>query len=149
MEKLDDQVDRLRALVHQAELATSNVSDPELRKSAFETVLAKLLVGTAQEPPSVSPPPAGETTHSHPKKARKIRTVTGPSKWVEEILGEGYFSQQRSLTDVTNRVCELGHHVKSKDVTYPLLRLVAQKKLRRSRQELAGGKRGDWIYARY
>lgn len=123
-------------LVAQAERAVASVSDPELKRAAFEKVLDDLL-GRADEAL------LGERRASRPKKAAKPKTPKrrgGPQAYVEELVDDGFFKRPKTIAQVKAELENRGHHIPLTSLSGPLQKLCQRRTLRRQRTK-AGGKR--------
>lgn len=146
--------DEYSKAVRRAESIVSGLIDPALRSVAFEQVLGSILSGARSSHPVRAQTRASSIPPSktEPRKDLQRGTVAGgPSAWVERLQEEGYFTEARTITDVVESIRATGHNVLSKDVTYPLVRLVAPavRKLRRERQQIGGRGKKVWVYRNY
>ncbi len=115
----------LTGAVAEAESAVASVKDPELRRAAFEKVLAHLL----------------ETQSAPLKKARsstaqgrsKGKGKAGPKGHIEELIDENFFKKPRSLAEVKAELANRGHHIPRTSLSGPLQTLCKEKKLRRQK----------------
>ena len=133
-------------MVSQAEQAVAGVKDAELRRVAFERILDDLLSGpnsaTQQEPKSAKKsrtkkPAAGRARGGASKQA--IRS--GPQVYVEELVSDGYFKKQRTISDVKTELGNRGHHIAMPSLSGPLQTLCQKKTLRRQKTDGTGGKK--------
>jgi len=131
-----------KQLVADAEKAVATVKDPELRRAAFEKILERLLGQTASERQARAP----RTSRFAPPRKTKLKG--GPSAYVEELIGEGFFKQQRTLAQVKAELANRGHHVPQTSLSGPLQRFCQGKRLRRERLKSDGDKTtycySDW-----
>lgn len=143
--------DELTRVVRIAEEAASAVGDPTLRAVAFDRILQYFLHSGTSTDFAVSHPIKAARHESPGPIADTTRAPrdSGPTAWVESLRLEKFFSQPRTIGDVVESVRALGHNIQSKDVTFPLTRLVQLHKLRRVRKASASGDRGQWIYTDY
>ncbi len=140
------------AAIRRAESLVVAVVDEKLRSVAFEVLLQRILTEGVQIAPRSSVHKATESLISAPLEKRTMgrpKVKNGPSEWLEDLHGEGYFSTPRTITEVVSEVAAKGHHVKSKDVSFPLIRLVGLKKLRRVRKQVGESNREVWVYTNY
>jgi hypothetical protein len=128
-----------KQLVAEAEKAVAGVQDPELRRAAFEKILERLLGNVASET-------APKQKTQEPRK--KIRNKGGPTTYIEELIGDGFFKQQRSLPQVKAELANRGHHVPQTSLSGPLQKLCQAKKLRRERQK-ADDDRTTYCYSEW
>jgi hypothetical protein len=129
----------------EAQSITQGISDSQVRAIALGKVLDHLLGAspTSSNPAIETSPTEGMPSHG----ASTPKSKEGPTTWVEDLAREGFFATPRSLADVTEKVRAGGHNVLSKNVTEPLEKLVAVKRLRRERKPKEGQKRGVWMYS--
>jgi hypothetical protein len=131
-------------LIAEAEAAVVAVKDPELRRVAFEKILATLL---DNGPPSSvqKKTQKGISPQSKSKSARPT-AGKGPKKYIEELLADGFFGKkQRTIADVKAELANRGHHVALTGLSGPLQALTQQRKLRR--QKITAGDGGRTTYA--
>jgi hypothetical protein len=141
-------------LVAQAEQAVSGVKDAELRRVAFERVLDDLLAGGrggAGHPgeSSKSRKHAGHSSKGGELPAsRSPRARGGPQAYVEELVSDGFFKKQKTISDVKAELGNRGHHVALTSLSGPLQKLCVRRALRRQKIEGPGGKKAygysDW-----
>lgn len=144
--------DRIRRLVELASHATKDVSDPELKKIAFQTVLAHLLESQQPAITSLSRTPRGSrrptgTPTAGESEPRRVRE--GPSAWVSKLIHEDFFAKPRLIGDVVNRLGEVGHTLLSKDVSYPLAKFCDLRRLRRTKTGKDKKGKTVWSYTNY
>ena len=144
---IESEESRIRRLIGIAERAVQGVEDVETRRLAFSGVLSHLLDRDSQGPSTVSKSDA--PSFQSPTKSRHRGLASGPSVWVAGLIQEGFFANPRTIGDVVIRLAEVGHHVLSKDVSYPLARFCELHKLRRSRSGKDRKGRPVWIYTGY
>jgi len=125
-------------IVKQAEQAVKGVSDPELRRVAFEKILATLIekantsMGTHQK------------KHKTSKSSLPLRTKTstskaqGPKAYVRELIDEGFFSKPKSLPQIKAELENLGHHIPVTSLSGPLQSLCKDKLVRRQKTKAPG-----------
>lgn len=116
-------------LVAQAERAVAAVSDPELKRAAFEKVLDDLLT-RADEPETR---PKRTTKPSESTKAKVFRKRGGPQAYVEELVDDGFFKKPKTITQVKAELENRGHHIPLTSLSGPLQKLCQRRTLRRSR----------------
>ncbi len=139
--------EQLRAAVRQAQSVAQEVSDPQLREIAFGKILETLLAPARSVLGQSVPETRVKAEPRHERRA-PARARHGPTAWVEEIRGEGFFKDGKTLGALTEEVRARGHNVESKNLTEPLEKLVKSKRLRRTRAS-SGGERGVWVYTDY
>jgi len=64
----------------------------------------------------------------------------GTKTWLEELIEEEFFKTPKSGKNILEALDERGHILKSTDITNPLALLVNDKKLRRRKMAVEGGK---------
>lgn len=124
-------------IVKQAEQAVKGVSDPELRRVAFEKILAALLEKAES---------GGETKKRKLKKdapssrtSKKISTKSkGPTAYIRELVQEGFFSKPKSLPQLKAELENRGHHIATTSLSGPLQSLCQNKTLRRQKTKAPG-----------
>jgi hypothetical protein len=131
------------AMVAQAEEAVAAVKDPELRRVAFEKILATLLgggfagssptQGRLKQPRAKPRPPTG--TRRPAKRLQK-----GPKAYIEQLINDGFFKKQRTIADVKSELANRGHHIALTSLSGPLQTLTQERKLRR--QKVAANSKG-------
>jgi hypothetical protein len=145
----DPKVAAYAAMVLEAEEAVAAVKDPELRRVAFEKILAMLLEGG----PAGSGPSPGKRKVQEAKRdaaaevqrpARK--TQKGPRAYIEELISDHFFKEQRTIADVKAELANRGHHIALTSLSGPLQFLTQQRKLRRQKVA-ASGKGAKTTYA--
>jgi len=119
----------------EAEAAVAAVKDPELRRIAFEKILATLLTAASTRPRRAlrkssglggggSQATGGSQARSRPR---------GPLPLLKELITEGFFEVQRTISDVKAELANRGHHIPLTRLSTPLQRLTQQRKLRRQK----------------
>lgn len=126
------------ALVTEAEQAVADVKDPELRRAAFEKILETLLGGPG--PLLIQ----GETKKLQQTRARgkalQSKTRGGPQAYIEELVGDGFFKQPRTMAQVKTELSNRGHHIVRTSLSGPLQKLCQRKLLRRQKVKGKGAK---------
>jgi hypothetical protein len=124
-------------LVAQAEKAVTAVTDPELKRIAFQKVLDDLLV-TSSESHGGKPPVRRKTKErgSPTKKANRH----GPQGYVEEMIDDGFFKKPKTIAQVKAELENRGHHIALTSLSGPLQKLCQRRKLRRQKATLSGNK---------
>jgi len=129
---------KLTPHLHTAEEAVANVKDPRLREIAFGRILDHLL-GTGHNNPDHTSPSGVEKRPSGKIKAKPAST--GVMAWLKELVGEGFFSEPRSMNQIIEELNNRSHHLKAGDLTKQMQLLCHAKLLRRRKQpSVAGGK---------
>lgn len=135
------------ALAAEAELAVAAVKDPELRRVAFEKILTTLI---EEKAPSGGSRSVGET---HGPRRTKRATVpaaakspSGPKHYVEELISEHFFKQQRTIAEVKAELANRGRHIALTSLSGPLQKLTQERRLRRQKTT-ANGKGSKTTYA--
>jgi len=128
-------------LVKQAEQAVKSVSDPELRRVAFEKILAALLEKT--ETTYNSKPRGGRKIISSvaPATKRAGKKLKGPKAYIHELIEEKFFTKPKALPQVKAELENRGHHIAVTSLSGPLQSLCKAKLLRRQKA-IAPGKAG-------
>lgn len=133
-------------IVAQAEAAVAAVKDPELRRVAFETILATLLQGSS------AGSAASRSSREHRLSERQSTTAArrstakakkgrkGPKGHVEDLIDDGFFGKQRTIAQVKAELANRGHHIALTSLSGPLQELTRAKRLRR--QKVAANKKG-------
>src|SRR5262245_56713626 len=104
-------------LVEQAEKAVSAVKDPELKRIAFQKILDDLLGADTKHTRSVrssrkDSPPAREKS----KRGKK----SGVSVYLSELVEEGFFKKQKTISQVKAELENRGHHIPMTSLSGPL-----------------------------
>jgi nitrogen fixation/metabolism regulation signal transduction histidine kinase len=135
-------------IVKQAEQAVKGVSDPELRRVAFEKILTALIEktdtgkGTRKKSQRTS-------TLSHSPPTKKGR---GPMTYVRELIDDGFFSKPKSISQVKAELENRGHHIAVTNLSGPMQSLCKEKSLRRQKTKalIKGGKeRQTYTYSEW
>ena len=138
--------------IKRAESLVASLADEKLRAVAFEIVLQRIIGEGDLSQPRVSTEKARTQpraeSHEQPR-VKPSRAKNGPSAWVEDLHKEGFFSTPKTITDVVAEVRSRGHHVASKDVTFPLVRLVDLKRVRRRPGQSGKSQREVWVYTNF
>ena len=134
----------------EAEEAVKSVKDPELRRVAFEKILAHLLgdaEGASQSSSRSKPKPVpSKGRRSSGPSKRSPKAKTGPKARVEELVDDGYFKKQRTIADVKTELANRGHHIPLTSLSGPLQSLTKARRLRRQKVA-ANGKGSKVTYA--
>ncbi len=134
------------ALVAEAEASVSAVKDPELRRVAFERVLATLLEGAEARGSDPKKPSKQQKAHK-PSGARSgTGSRGGPKAYIETLIDDGYFKKQRTIAEVKAELANQGRHIALTSLSGPLQKLTQGRRLRRQKVT-AGGKGSKTTYA--
>lgn len=139
------------ALVAEAEKAVATVKDPELRRVAFEKILETLL---AQEGPTSKPSKkqtrkkTASASRGATRKATK-KSRKGPKAYIEELIEDGFFKKQRTISDVKSELANRGHHIPLTSLSGPLQSLTRTRKLRRQKTSSGKGAKATWAYSNW
>jgi hypothetical protein len=124
------------AMVVEAETAVAAVKDPELRRVAFEKILATLL----EEPTSSTDascskrrPPAPSAEGRPMVKGAIKKSRKGPKAYLEELIEDDFFKKQRTIVEVKAELANRGHHIAFTSLSGPLQRLTQERRLRRQK----------------
>lgn len=134
-------------LVAQAEQAVAGVKDAELRRVAFERVLGDLLSDRRGLPPGASKSATGSLSRRAPAarsksgKAPEAVKRSGPQAYIEELVSDGFFKKQKTISDVKTELGNRGHHIALSSLSGPLQKLCQKKTLRRQKIDGNGGKK--------
>jgi hypothetical protein len=120
-------------MVQEAEAAVAAVKDPELRRVAFEKILATLLEGAApsKHKPGARPKRVGTPREKAAGPSKPANR--GPKAKVEELIHEGFFKKQQTIAAVKAELANRGHHIPLTSLSGPLQKLTQEKKLRRQK----------------
>jgi hypothetical protein len=138
------------AMIAEAEAAVAAVKDPELRRVAFDRILATLL--ERKEPTRTLP--KGKT-HGRPRATaqlesdRAAKARGGPKRYVEDLLKDGFFEKQRTIADVKAELANRGRHIALTSLSGPLQTLTQQRKLRRQKISAKDGQKSTYAYSNW
>jgi len=135
------------ALATEAELAVAAVKDPELRRVAFEKILTTLIE-------EKSPGRGKRTTRGtdaqprtkRPSDPMAAKALSGPKGYVEELIEEDFFKEQRTIAEVKAELANRGRHIALTSLSGPLQKLTQERRLRRQKTT-ANGKGSKTTYA--
>jgi hypothetical protein len=124
-------------LVSQAEKAVSGVTDPELKRVAFQKVLDDLLVLAASDRhgTKAASPRRKAGTKVPDSKARR-----GPQGYITELIGDGFFAKPKTIAQVKAELENRGHHIPITSLSGPLQALCQKRALRRQKSKISDGK---------
>lgn len=133
-------VEELKKAVEEAEAAVASVKDPELRKAAFEKILAKLIGEAA----SGGVGPRSRVKAPNVKRdARPAKPRSGPQAHVEELIDADFFKKPKQFKAIMEELEAHGHHLPRTTLSPTLLALCRAKKLRRRKVDDA------WEYSNW
>jgi hypothetical protein len=120
----------------EAEAAVAAMTDPELRRVAFEKILSTLLEG--DESSSRVPERRSESEDAkRPGRSRTNRSVSqsrqGPKAYVESLIEEDFFKKQRTIAEVKAELANRGRHIALTSLSGPLQKLTQERRLRRQK----------------
>lgn len=133
--------DRMRRVVREAEEAVQTVKDPELRKVAYDRVLARLL----EEEPSSQDKAETPKPRIRALQTSKRQAKRGPMAWLKEMVAEGFFEKPKTAPEILARLREASHHLEYPAITRQLNSLSTQHILRRVSGSGERGKRAAWV----
>jgi hypothetical protein len=137
------------AAAAEAESAVMAVKDPELRRVAFEKILETLLErkipghGSARDSQRSSTPnqvlrnAGGQPTS---------RVQSGPKGYVEELIADSFFKEERTIAQVKSELANRGRHIALTSLSGPLQKLTQERRLRRQKI-VSNGKSTKATYA--
>jgi hypothetical protein len=141
------------AKVAEAEAAVKSVKDPELRRVAFEKILAHLLGNGSAEASArerLSKKPLLPVRRTKKVSRRPSSPKAGPKARVEELVAEGYFSKQRTIADVKTELANRSHHIPLTSLSGPLQALTRERRLRRQKVAVNGkGSKVTYAYSNW
>lgn len=141
------------AMVAEAEASVSAVKDPELRRVAFEKILATLLEREQSKSPGQKQSPRPK--HGAPKAEKDDKrsggaTRHGPKGHVEALIGDGFFSEQRTIAEVKAELANQGYHIALTSLSGPLQKLTQERRLRRQKVTTGGkGSKATFAYSNW
>lgn len=139
----------LAALASEAEAAVASVKDPELKRVAFDKILTALLEqqseGSAKAPASKA---KGASSSKAPaqKSTAPAQGRRGPKAYIESLIEDDFFNQQRTIAEVKAELANLGHHVALTSLSGPLQTLTQERKLRRQKATGDNGAKSTYAY---
>jgi len=126
-----------------AELAVADMPSGPLKTSAFQTILSELLqraLGTGKQ--------ESKDMRAVPVKRNRVgQGSQGTTGRLVTLIEEGFFANQRSLSEIKQVLSERGWYYRLEDLGTPVTRLVRRRYLRRA-QVVEAGKR-IWRYSNY
>jgi hypothetical protein len=145
--------DSLAALATEAEAAVASVKDPELKRVAFDKILSALLEqrggGGTRAPESKAKSTGASQAREHKGKA-SAKSRRGPKAYIESLIEDDFFKQQRTIAEVKAELANMGHHVALTSLSGPLQRLTQERKLRRQKITANGkGSKATFAYSNW
>jgi len=119
----------------QAEAAVEEMTDPELKKVAFQVILQHLLAQTVGPNNDATPPPAVSED-----KPAKLKLPGSVSERILSLRDGGFLDPGRSIGEIRNELQAHGWMYAVTALSGPLMKLVRQRELRRV-QSNDGGKK--------
>jgi hypothetical protein len=142
------EVEKLISARRTAEAAVQDMADGPLRTTAFATILAQLLQEQLPTNRVASlAAPAGRPSASRRKGAGQRRD--GTTSRLLNLVDEGFFNQQRSLSEIRSALAERGWHYQVEALGTPVTRLVRSKHKYLRRTKVAEGGKKLWKYSKY
>jgi hypothetical protein len=132
------------SLMSEAQTAVSGITDPDLKRIAFERLLDKFL-GTANSVPTKTE--AASQKKGGKKKGPVEAKNNGPKGRIEQLIEEDFFNTPRSLNDIQNELANRGFHIPSTTLSGPLQKLCQNRRLRRQKQQV--GKKETYLYSNW
>jgi hypothetical protein len=117
-----------------------HLKDPDLRKIAFQTILADLL----------GSPPATKKVGSSAKAASKQKSTSsagskgGPKAYIEELIEDNFFQKPKTISEVKTALENDGHHIAVTSLSGPLQKLCQHRQLRRQKNDS-----GTYTYSKW
>ncbi|MGE0180731.1 MAG: hypothetical protein AB7F91_00590 [Parvularculaceae bacterium] len=137
------------ALVSEAESAVAAVKDPELRRVAFEKILGTLLESGPSQTETKKPAAKSKAKNSTSRKKSKgsgSSTRQGPKAYIETMIEDGFFDEQRTIAEVKAELANQGRHIAITSLSGPLQKLTQERRLRRQKVA-SGGKNSKSAFA--
>jgi membrane protein involved in colicin uptake len=134
-------------LVEQAAKAVKAVTDPELRRIAFQKVLDDLLGGGGSSGTKPSTGPAKAKSKKRSSGGGKVRSKSasgGPKAYIRELIDDSFFKKPKRITEVKAELGNRGHHIPLTSLSGPLIRLCRDKELRRQK-----GEKNTFVYSNW
>lgn len=121
-----------------AEQAVDDVQDRDLKLRAFEVILSAVL---RDSPNTQTARPAAPSREKREGQA----TNNSLASRILQLVADGFFFEQRSLAEIQTKLAEYGWHYPQTNLSTPLMRMVQQRKLRRT--QVAEGTKRLWKYS--
>ena len=134
-------------MVREAEQAVAPVKDPELKRIAFEKILASLLEDPDRKSKVKRVAHRKAVERSKPREGKERRRRRGPQGYIEELIAEKFFAKPKTLGEVKAELGNRGHHIPLTHLSAPMQRLCQRKQLRR--QKTADGKKQIFTYSNW
>jgi len=135
-------------LAAQAEAAVARVKDTELRKVAYDRILASLLAED-EAPRGRSNAPVKRPDQPPKASSVKPRKRVGPKGHVQQLVAEGFFKKQKNIADVKAELARRGHHIPLTSLSGPLQALTQARQLRRERTSKGAAGKNGWAYSEW
>lgn len=130
-------------MAKEAQNAVEGISDPELKRIAFEKILNDLLNSDTRKVNSDSTFPAKKVKKRNSKTTGKSNK-DGPQSQVKALIDEGFFKKPKTLSEVKTELGTRGFHIPLTHLSAPLVRLCRQKFLRRSKESSGTYSYSNW-----
>jgi hypothetical protein len=136
-------------LVSEAEKAVQGVTDPELKRIAFQKILDDLIQGRNPERRGTAKQPKKKRTRRPLRPSGKGSTSRrGTMAYIQELVEEGFFKKQKTISDLKAELENRGHHIPLTSLSGPLQQLVRSRVLRRQRSDGSEGKK-TYLYSNW
>ena len=140
-------------IVAEADAAVSSVKDPALRAIAFEKILSRLLghekVRDSSSPTKRKGVPASKMRSPEGVREQKVQRA-GLKAYVEELVDENFFKEQRTISEVQIELGNRGRHIAVTSLSGPLQTLTQERRLRRQKESAAGeGSKVTYAYSNW
>ncbi len=141
------ELEKLISARRAAEAAVEDMTDPQLKNTAFATILAhQLKEDRVRLEPSAMAPSRSKSPAA--KKAPGQRR-DGTTARLLDLVEENFFRQPRSLAEIRNALAEKGWHYQMEALGTPVTRLVQSKNKYLRRTQVAEGGKKLWKYSNY
>ena len=134
-------------IVASAEKAVSAVKDPELRRVAFQKILDEMLSLGRPSDVEASVKAAKKAAPVNAKALAKHTRKPGTLGYVRELIDEGFFKKQMTISQLKAELENRGHHIPLTALSGPLQRLVQTRALRRNK--VKSGNRSTFAYSNW
>jgi hypothetical protein len=130
--------------VAEAEAAVAAMKDPELRRVAFEKILETLLeagrAASGGSKPQSTPLKATPGSSGGGKRSAS-QARQGPKSYIEGLIDDGFFKEQRTIAEVKAELANRGHHILLTSLSGPLQKLTQERRL--PRQKITANGKGS------
>jgi hypothetical protein len=137
---------RYSALVAEAERAVAAVTDPELKRAAFEKVLDDLLSRADNSGHRAKQQTSPKANQPGPKPQRPRG---GPLAYLGELIDDGFFKKPKTITQVKAELENRGHHIPLTSLSGPLMKFCQRRTLRRHRVKGSKGTKPTFNYSNW